>query len=350
MQCIYNIIISFTLSKKQKKEKKMKTIPAVKTRQNGKDILLFSLSAKSLREISYFNPNSKVDEGKEALYRSKAIAKYIDSEDAFLANNIIINFDLNRLSLTLDNVFCNNQLDLQKMLEIANNTEPAHPSLKGKVAFVIDGQHRLKAFDYTHKDMPLVVTAFINLTLAEVAEIFVNINYHQKPVNKSVVFDVLGISEDIFPQYFKLHKIVEKLHLDDIESPFYGKIKMLGIGKGFISQASLVTAIEKSGIEETIKKLQLSGEESDQEDVLYDVIWNFFKAVQEEFKDQWERKDSFLAKPVTIRALFLLMKDALKKIISEDKVFSVEEIRKYLRRINKELSLLGTSLEETTTT
>lgn len=314
-------------------------IPALKIRQNERDILLFSMSAEELIRISYFNPRDVDREaGIQRPYqrrRSKEIAKYLDTEDAVLANDIIINLQLDKLDLTLEDVYNekNKTLNLGKMAKRAKNLPEPNEELKGKFAFVIDGQHRLRAFEFTQKkDFPLIVAALINLSLAEVAEIFVKINYYQKPVNKSVVFDLLGISEDIFPQYYKLHKVVRKLNEEDIESPFYGKIKMLGIGRGFISQASIINAIEKYKIEETLKELGIDPDDK----VLYNVIWNFFKAVTQVFKDYWG-ENKFLSKTIAIRAFFLIMKDTLKTFASQDKEFSVQEISNYLSKIDKKL-------------
>lgn len=306
---------------------KNKLIPAVKISQGERDILLFGLPAKFLREICYFNPNNSpcLD-----ISRSREIAKYVASEeDAILADNVIVNIELERFNLTLDDVFYNNQLDLKKIIEAESKIKPAHPALKGKIAFVIEGQEKLKAFESIDKDIPLVVTATVNLSLAEVVELFMKSNPRRSLI--TMVFDGLGITKEVFPQYFRLFKITERLN-KDIESPFYDSIGVAGFGmkRGFISQAAIITAIEKSEIEKTIKELGLS-----RKDVLYDVIWNFFKAVQKEFKTAWG-KDGFLTKPNAIRALFFLMNDALVEIVSNNREFSVEEIQKYLRKINKE--------------
>lgn len=308
---------------------KDKLIPAVKISQGERDILLFGLSAKFLREICYFNSNNSpcLDIG-----RSREIAKYITSEeDAVLADSVIVNIELEKFNLTLEDVFHDNQLDLKKIIEAESKIKPAHPALKGKIAFVIEGQEKLKAFESIDKDIPLVVTATVNLSLAEVVELFIKSNPRRTLI--TMVFDGLGITKEVFPQYFRLFKITERLN-KDIESPFYDSIGVAGFGmeRGFISQAAIITSIEKSGIEDTIRKLGLS---RNNRDVLYDVIWNFFKAVQKEYRNDWTRGGS-LTKSSAIRTLFLIMNNALTDIISNNREFSVEEIRKYLRKINKE--------------
>ena len=313
-------------------------ILALKFEQNERDILLFSIPAKDLINISYFNPHEKDREtGIQRPYdkrRSKEIATYIDSDGAVLANNIIINFELEKLGLSLPDVYDEEKhlLDIARITKEANNGTRMVRELVGKAAFVIDGQHRLRAFDYTRKrHFPLVVTALVDLSLAEIAEIFVKINYYQKPVNKSLVLDLLGISPEIFPRYYVLHNAVNKLN-DDFESPFYGKIRMLGIGRGFISQASIIGAIEQYKIDKVLRNV---GTEPTEEE-WYDIIWNFFKAVSFVFRDFWG-EGRFLSKTVGIRALIRLMGDVLVEFNSKRKEFSKSNVQKLLGKIDKEV-------------
>lgn len=310
-------------------------VAAIKIIQNEKPLLIFSIPAKELIDISYFNPRElDREKGLQREFkptRSKDIANYINSEEAVLANDIIINLELDRYGLGLDEVYD----DKSGQLNLAILRKATQEESNGKkISFVIDGQHRLRAFSFTKtekKNFPLIVVALINLSLAEVAELFVKINYYQKPVNKSLVFDLLGISERIFPQYYVLHNVVKLLN-EDIASPFYGRIKMLGLGKGYISQATLVTAIEKYKIEKVLEENGINPEEK----VLYNVIWNFFKAVEETFSTYWG-ETKFLSKTVGIRALFAVLSKVLKKAIEEHKKFSVEYVNSVLKNIDQSI-------------
>ncbi|MBI4764093.1 MAG: DGQHR domain-containing protein [Deltaproteobacteria bacterium] len=306
-------------------------IPALKILQNERPILIFSLPAIELLNISYFNPREiDREEGIQRPYqskRSKAIAEYIDTDDSVLANNIIINFELEKNGLSLEKVYDekNGKLDIQTLKTLSNKLKN-----KQKIAFVIDGQHRLRAFEHTSKKkFQLVVAALLDLSLAEVAELFVKINYFQKPVNKSLVLDLLGISEKIFPQYFKLHKVVEKLDAD-IASPFYGKIKMLGLGKGYISQASIISSIERYKLEKILEEAHIEPTE----EVLYDITWNFFKAVEKIFSPFWG-SNKLLSKTIGIRALFMVLGHVLSEAIKSKKEFSATNIQKELKKIDQ---------------
>lgn len=307
------------------------TIDTIKINQKERPILIFTLPANDLRAIAYYNQR-EVDR-KDGIQRefkqlrSKEIAEYLEEDDAVLANNIIINLELEKNGFAFEDIYdeANKKLNIGLLIRKSRRDHK-------KTAFVIDGQHRLRAFEFSNQNsFPLVISAMIDLSLAEVAEIFVKINYYQKPVNKSLVLDLLGISKKMFPDYFILHNVVEKLN-NDMASPFYGNIKMLGTGKGYVSQASLISAIEKYKIREKLKAIDITPTE----DVLYNLIWNYFEAVKETFAEFWGEK-KILSKNIGIRAMFNVMESVLQKTISKKQEFSPSNISVYLKKIDKDI-------------
>jgi len=308
-------------------------IPALRFEQNENILLLFNISAGDLKKISYFNTRDiDREDGLQRRFdnkRSKAIAEFIKTDNAILANNIIINLELEKNKLKLKDIFKDNKINIGKLkkMVLSKKTNSEHH----KIAFVVDGQHRLRAFEQVEKDsFDVPVSALIDLSLAESAELFVQINYNQKPVNKSHVFDLLGISEKIFPKYYLLHKAVTLLQ-ENSSSPFYNKIKMLGVGKGFISQASLITALEKYKIQKTIEDgLTVCSEED-----LYDVMWHFFDAVEKSFPEYWGEK-KLLSKTVGIRALIRILNDMLTFTFKKDHEFSSDFVKKKFRKIESD--------------
>lgn len=307
----------------------MTVIDVIKINQKERPILIFSLPASDLKTIAYYNQR-EVDrnDGIQRAFnqlRSKEIAEYLNEDDAVLANNIIINLELEKNGFTLEDIYNAEEKELNIGLLITKSRKEHK-----KTAFVIDGQHRLRAFEFSNQNsFPLVVSAMIDLSLAEVAEIFVKINYYQKPVNKSLVLDLLGISKTMFPDYFILHNVVEKLN-NDMASPFYGNVKMLGTGKGYVSQASLISAIEKYKIRESLKSINIKPTE----DVLYNLIWNYFEAVRKSFPEFWGEKQ-ILSKNIGIRAMFKIMDFILKETNMKKREFSPPIIREYLKKIDK---------------
>jgi len=298
-------------------------VNAIRVDQSDRVFYLFKMKAADLLSIAYFNPREIDRESgiqrpfKES--RSKDIAEYIDSEDSVLPNNIIVSLKSEYVN------FKNGSLGIQQRKDIA---------------FVIDGQHRLRAFTYaSKKDFELPVSAFLDLSLAEIAEIFVKINYNQKPVNKSLVYDLLGISDEIFPEFVEAHKITKLLN-ETIGSPWFDNIKMLGIGRGIITQASFITALEANKIlDDLLKDYSLEQKAT--------ILSNYFTAIKQLFPEQWGHKGSIIAKTLGFNAFVRILPKVFKHLVKETKGFKVENIKGVLSPIKRidfaseEISSLG---------
>ena len=74
--------------------------------------------------------------------------------------------------------------------------------LQGRFAQTLDGQHRiaglLEAVNQKKEvaDMEVLVSLFIGLNTKEAARIFLNINSEQKPVPRSLIYDLFGEAYD----------------------------------------------------------------------------------------------------------------------------------------------------------
>lgn len=280
--------------------------------QNDREYYLCKIKANDLLDIAYVNPREIDRETgiqrpfKES--KSKEIAEFIDSENYTLPNNIIINLSSQYSEIS------NRKL----MIKRVKNT-----------AFIIDGQHRIKAFQYTRKkEFELPISAFIDLSLSEIAEIFVKINYYQKPVNKSLVYDLLSISKDIFPKYtiyLEAHEITKVLD-ETIGSPWFGLIKMLGIGKGIITQATFITALEENNILNYVLK------DFDTKQKII-ILSNYFEAIKELLPDQWGHKDSIISKSVGLHALTKVFPKVFDKVVQKTNGFKIETIKEFMSNI-----------------
>lgn len=306
----------------------VKVVQALLIKQKDQSFYVFGIDAGTLLEIAYFNPREiDRENGVQRPYRqrrSTEIKKFLEeSDEATLPNNIIINFRttelLNKDSLTYEN----------GLLSI-----PIVP----EIGFVIDGQHRLRAFkDSSILDFQLVVSAFENLSLAKVAEIFVNINYYQKPVSKSLVLDLLGISEEVFDKFHPHHLITERFN-DTLRSPWFGNIKMLGIGKGIISQSTFIMAMEE------YKVLELLGEIGKEEQ--FNILWGYFEAIKLLFEKYWCNKKSNLCKSVGFYAQMMLFPKVLQRISEGDiKAISKLDRSKITEKIKNELFSLKEKID-----
>jgi len=113
--------------------------------------------------------------------------------------------------------------------------------------FIVDGQHRYKGIEkFIHEnalidDIELSVTFLINYDIYEQSEVFANINFKQKPVNKSLYYDIFGVLPGR-NEFTFTHFLVNSINKSQ---EFKGLIKMLGKGNGIVSLAFMVETINK---------------------------------------------------------------------------------------------------------
>lgn len=157
----------------------------------------------------------------------------------------------------------------------------------GKTKFVIvDGQHRLAGLlSSSQEEFEMPVTLFFNESLSNTSKMFSDINGKQKQVNKSVIYDLYqNIDEDIIKEERDYAQIIRQLN-GDKNSPLYKQIKMLGTGKGSVSQSFVLDAMKKAFKE--IKKIgnyELSVQDK------YNEVHRYFRAIQQTFQDYWPVK------------------------------------------------------------
>ena len=136
--------------------------------------------------------------------------------------------------------------------------------------FIVDGQHRMMGMMklYNEIDQLLIkteedeyildflnkykfnCTILINYDLWEQGQVFVNVNFKQKPVNKSLYYEIFGSEYREAQSDWKRNKIylahtMTRMLNERKESPFYHRIKMLGTGQGYVSQAFVVEALQR---------------------------------------------------------------------------------------------------------
>ncbi len=187
------------------------------------------------------------------------------------------------------NTFVINWNDEKFVPKIVDNT--VEIPIVDSVAQLIDGQHRLEGLkeaikaDEEIKNKQVLVSMVIGLTTKEAAKIFININSEQKPVPKSLIYDLYGITED--ERNFAITRagdIAKELN-ENIESPYYNLIKYPGSprGKGKIDLSTVVSSLKKyvdidgKFIENNIKDLNLQSQ----------CLINYFSAI----KYHWDKEN-----------------------------------------------------------
>src|SRR6266508_5732903 len=107
----------------------------------------------------------------------------------------------------------------------------------------LDGQHRLLALHqlaekHNLKDFQVPAVVFANLTADQVVELFVTINSKHTKLNPSHLISLSGRRLYRDENLAAAHDVIRALNEDE-HSPLKGQIKVLGIGRGTVTQASL---------------------------------------------------------------------------------------------------------------
>ena len=116
-----------------------------------------------------------------------------------------------------------------------------------RMAFIIDGQHRLaglEALDPGRK-FDVNISVFVGASDADKAEIFARVNQAQTKVNQSLVVDLASFYKERGPVKFA-HEIFLALN-QDADGPLHDKVKRLGKaapGKGRIQTLAQATVVK----------------------------------------------------------------------------------------------------------
>ncbi|MBR7696715.1 DGQHR domain-containing protein [Acinetobacter nosocomialis] len=371
-------------------------VPAIKIEQPMATFFAVSLPAEVLLEVSYSDHVKAIkDENGYKLQgtqrtlnkiRLKEISDYIARNDAAFPNSIILAANYHESGYTLSeytemlNDSSNNSLYNEHSIEnlsssswfiseIAVQKDGTNDLQKfytltiptaGKLAAIIDGQHRIFGFSKEHLknperlNMELLCSVYLDLPKPYQAEIFSTINSKQKPVDKSLTYELYGynISDDDL-EYLTPDRLAvfftRKLALEK-DSPFYDRIKLRSYQENSqdqdwtISTAAIVEGIMKlistnptkdsnyllSGNK---KKKRYSLEDDSRRDnsplrelyiecedeILFHLIFNFVKACKNIFWQTYNPQ-SFITKTVGVQALFDILKEIAGKAITDSDV------------------------------
>lgn len=192
---------------------------------------------------------------------------------------------------------------------------------------VLDGQHRLLALaallhseEISEADRAAARTLqvpavfFAGLPSPSIVEMFVTINSKHTKLNPSLLFSLKGRQLYADPMDARIHDTIHKLN-DAAASPLNGQIKMLGVGKGKITQATLATEFRK-----TLTALQSSYGEAvwfqDFIDHAPRFYLAYFRALANVFESSWSSKKHSIQAPASLRAFVQATEAVIPKVMS----------------------------------
>jgi len=177
----------------------------------------------------------------------------------------------------------------------------------------LDGQHRLLALGaQTGKDVEIDVPAVVFDTLdpRQTVELFVTINAKHTRLNPSHLISLAGRRLYADPHQALAHDIIRQLNEEE-DSPLRGDIKILGVGKGKVSQASLAdemgdlfSNIEKIGGTNRFKEFEQNGKR---------FFLNYFKAIQSLFPKAWAGRKYSIKTGAALRAFIRVSPDVMAR-------------------------------------
>lgn len=285
--------------------------------QNAGTFYCCEISAQTLLEICQFDFRQIKENGgvKEFMGiqrplkddRVNAIRKYLGTSDACFPTSIVISVDERCASFATSN--SRTKLVL-KPFQDADQPNVVVPFRA--IATIIDGQHRLKAFEGTSHNWSLTVNIFVGVDEATQAMIFSTVNLAQTKVNKSLVYDLFSLDRKRSPEKTS-HELVVNLNEMD-ESPFRGLIKRLGSATDGVfgetlSQATIVKGIlpyitndplidrdigrrigvwPDRGPEDFKKRIFYPFFRADEDHKILAILINYYSAISEVWADAWK--------------------------------------------------------------
>lgn len=260
-------------------------LPFLQVEQHGKPFYLVNMPASVLSTVSYAAVRGK-DKEEGAVQRVlntrriSSVKEFAQSGGVF-PNSIVMNW-----------------VD-KKSIKVDSKKRTLKLEIKERSAQLIDGQHRVAGIreaireDSVLQGFELPVAIYIGLSTKECADIFLSINTEQKPVHRSLVFDLYAVADEsiVDPAAARARDIA--LELNETGAPYEGMIKFPGEQprKGGVALSTVVTSIkpliEENGVFAQVGLVTFENQAA--------VVSNFFNALKEKYGKLWfDRQNAFM--------------------------------------------------------
>ena len=315
----------------------------VKLSQPIGDLYLGSMAVSDILDISFSNTrtpyNSRGIQRKLDGSRVKSIAEYAKKPDAIFPTPIVLSASSEMMNFSNEN----DSFSINKNYDF--------------LCSVVDGQHRLEGIKAAklENQFYLPVVFIFDTYLEQDAEIFATINGNQKPVSKSLVYDLYGLSTKRTVQKV-CNTIIRSLNSEE-DSLLEGKIKMLGIKdetnpNATVSQATMIDSLIKLITNNTerdnnailygnklveLNKQQFIFREwfiQEKDYMILKVLRNYFNGLVEARMEVYgDVEPKYFSKSIGYMASFYLFRTIYWKGIIEEKVATQEYYKKILSSI-----------------
>jgi DGQHR domain-containing protein len=326
------------------------TLPAIRVRQPIGDFYIAAIRAQDLVDISYNDVRRLAKDKRDvekylgiqrpvSPTRIKKIKKYLGSTDATFPTAVIVAIDERC-------VIFDEKAGTITLTEFhGDKTADEEDIPYGKIAKVIDGQHRIASFmddsgnwyfPFIDRDFEINLSIFVGADVSEQANIFATVNLAQTKVNRSLVYDLTELAKTPSPLK-SCHNVAVALDAEE-SSPLYRRIKRLGTATPGrknepLTQASFVEALIRFLTPDPVqdrndllegKKLKratpdelrkypfrnlfIDGKELD----IAEILYNYFRAVEGKWPVSWNAIDvtgNLLPRANAFKALMKFLKE-----------------------------------------
>src|SRR5512144_1799930 len=303
----------------------MLSVPSLRLNQFGVSFYEALLSGADLQtlvgfEVLSFGPGSETTRGKHKVSSGRVNWEFLEkkisaSEQAF--QRPIIQRKIEELvayylqcadSGTLPAIPGSVLLVSEKRLEFAPSGGRSDAgSLKlpeeSGILRALDGQHRLLALHqlaekHSLRDFQVPAVVFDNLTADQVVELFVTINSKHTKLNPSHLISLSGRRLYRDDNLAAAHDVIRGLNEDE-HSPLYGQIKVLGVGKGTVTQASLADELR-----DVFGAMAAAGPRTSKEfrENAKRFFLNYFKAIEKVFPKAFASRKYLIKTGIALRA------------------------------------------------
>jgi len=244
----------------------------------GHDVFVFAANPHDVLAFSEIERVSRQDDGKLHGFQRhqigshiKDIRDYLAREDAVLPNAVIVAFiDGVRIVSETDGV-----LDIE--VDATNGQKPG---------FVVDGQQRLTALSGLEKSgFQVFVSALVCKDYNELRQQFVLIN-NTRPLPKTLIYELLPEVEGL-PERFTARKfsarIVDRLNFS-ADSSLHRQIRQHTNTQGVLSDVAMQKLVMNSASDGALRDFI---QYENREDHAYQLVSEFFAAVEDVFGPEW---------------------------------------------------------------
>ncbi len=315
----------------------MKEIKALRYQQKDKDIYIFTADPNYIKKLVKISDISESDENFQRPFderRIKEIKRYVLGSDklykkgrdiyakGYIPNSIVLNLSNKYKIITKNNDVFINFPGNEELKKYKDTIE------------IIDGQHRLLAFDDECNskliNYQMCFVAFAELTEDEKKEVFMVLNERQKTVDKNILLKQKKLLNLLLDDEETRYEVITKLN-EDGQSPLKGMIVMAGEKITYGLKAKQIDEIfERSKI---INKLVDSKGQINENK--YQLLLNYLNAWKEVYSKIWFKKNNTLTKISGFRFICFLFPSIFDILtIGGKHDFKLETIKKIISELN----------------